>query len=1139
MGKRLMDFVAWLGAAIVATGLLIGAPLLLLAAGDGWPGPTAVPTAEQVGEFFTTRLSDEHLIAVFVIVGWLLWAHFVFVFVIEFVSQLRNRESKELHSAAITQRAARFIVTGLFRLGATSTAILGVVGPGASAGAVVMMSSQAGAQELPEGVTFDTDPESDTTTTTLFGSDDGSSSTIVMADPSVSPRDGKIPYLVVEDDTLWDISERHTGDPQRWREVFDASKGFTQPGADDRVLEQPRLINPGMVLLLPGDAVDVPAVDEALVEAVYGPSTTTVTPGRVGVGAVGSAPEQTPQERLETKEALAEAQEGGGATYEDQIGAQSVEPETVVEAPADSVAPPTSMPAAVVEQAFNPEAERETVDASVPAVGLTPSTAAVGFGAGGVLFATFMAMRLAKSKRWTRASRRPGEVLAPLDEDSAELERETIEAADFEQAEFYGRAWHSLASRKMGLEETCQPLLAIRHGDELQVLMSEPISDAPHPWVCASVEDDRAVWTLPIDTGTMHLLPDDLGGAGLPLMVNVGENVFVNLEATGPFGVSGDPHRAVGLARSAMWEVAVSPWVDGVDIRMTEAAAERMGLDGGEVAVALDQDVTATTTLVAATMEGHGIANIHVARAARGAESFPTLVIADASDEPALQGVLLAARELRLPIGVLVLDGRSDSYVAEVDGVGNLTLSPSGLRARASFAEVDRGAMFHELERQRSLLRSVVGSEPVVREVSAVHGPELAEVSVLAGAVVVDGDASGSVHADVDASLEPVASPSIHADTEFPAPPTQVRVSAQDDVESPSDAVSADPTDGDDVAATAVDDELVVDDSPTVVNSGAQQPVSSADDYLIDDAGQDSAEEAEDDLAVLRAVPVTSDADSDMTVQHVPSADEYEAVGTGGVIDLRESAPLQVEQGTLFVRVLGTPEIIGETLTNVSETVLSFMAFLALEGEQNRDALKEAMFKKGAGVPDSTWRSLTKRVREQIPVANYPKLIDQNVYQVLSTVTDFGMMMSKLAAAEGIEDADERLDEMAEALTLIGGEPFGSGRLDDCWDWIDKLASQPRLCLEAAVNDAVTKAVTLAMDLGRREDALEIIAKGQLANPHGEWLTTTQVQLLIELDRRNSAQTVVEKYEAHWRDVFAMEPSGGPREMFERRRAAS
>ena len=1152
MGKRLMDLIAWLGAALVATGLLIGAPLLLLAAGDGWPGPTSVPTAEQVGEFLTTRLSDENLVAVFVIAGWLLWAHFVFVFVVEFVNQLRDRQSKELHTAAITQRAARFVVTGLFRLGATSTAILGVVGPGASAGAVVMMSTQAGAQELPEGVTIDGDPESEnpTTTTTLFGSDDGTSSTFVMSDPNVSARDGKIPYLVAEDDTLWDISERHTGDPQRWREVFDASQGFTQPGADGRVLEHPRLINPGMVLLLPGDAVDVPAVDEALVEAVYGPS--SLSTDRVGIGPVGSAPEATTAEVAETEQAVEAAAAEAGASYEDQIGAQTTDAAAVVEAPAESVAPPTSMPAAVVEQPFDSEAEAEIAEASLPAIGLTSSTAAVGFGAGGVIFATFMAMRLRKSKRWTRASKHPGEHPAPLDEDSAELEREVIESSDFEQAEFYGRAWHSLASRKMDADDACQPLLAIRHNDELQVLMSEPSDKVPYPWVCASIEDDAAIWTLPIDPETMQLLPDDVGGAGLPLMVTVGENVFVNLEATGPFGVSGDASRAVGLARSVMWEVAVSPYVDGVDIRMTEAAAARMGLDGGESPAAIDQDVTATTTLVAATMEGHGIANIHVARASRGAESFPTLVVADASDEEHLQGVLLGARELRLPIGVMVLDGRGDAYLAESDAAGNLTLSPSGLRARGAFAEVDRGAMFAELERQRTLLRKVVGSEPVVREVQPVHGREFAEVSVVAGSAPVGSAPTVPVYGDMGDSFEPVASPSLPAEVELPAPPDGSALPADDFDEpsgealpvygtfgedgAPNDVVRNDTAEGDDI------DELVIEYVPTVETPDGTMPVThvgSSETYAADDVGgQGNEPVTEEELAVVQAVPVATDT-STASGEHVPSTDEYEYVSASDVIDIREKAPLLVEDGTLLVRVLGKPEILGKTNGNVSDTVLSFVAFLALEGHQNRDSVKMAMFKKGTAVPDSTWRSLTSRVRAQIPEANYPQLIDASVYRVVSTVTDFDLMMSRLADAETSEDPNERLDAMTEALSLISGEPFGSGRLDDCWDWIDKLASQPRVHLESAVSDAVNKAVTLAVDLGRREEALELIAKGKLANPHGEWLTTTQVRLLIELDRRSSAETIVKAYEAHWRDDFEIEPSSGPREIFETTKAAS
>ena len=704
MGSRLKDFVAWLGAALVVSALLVGAPLLLLTAGGGWPGPTSVPTAEQVGDFFTNRLSDENVIAIFVIVGWLLWAHFVFVFLVELFNQVRDRESKELHTAAITQRAARFLVKGLFRLGATSTAILGVVGPTATAGAVVVMSNHVGAQELPDGGATNNETARDITTPTIDFSGDYSSTMTVVTD-SLSPRDGRVPYLVLEEDTLWDISERHTGDPQRWREIFDASSGFVQPGADDRVLENPRLINPGMVLLLPGDSIGVPEIDEALVEAVYGPSTAALD-SRVGSGAIGGAPQDD-----DTGLTTAAAPETSEVFETESFGGLSE---------------PTAAPG---EGSMELDVEQEQGFPSN--IGMSPTTAAAGFGAGGVLFATFMAMRLNKTRRWTRSLRRPGEAVATLDSESVELEREVMGAADFQQTEFYGRAWRSLATRPMETDDCCLPLLAIRHHNELQVLMSEPREDAPFPWSCVVVEDDRSVWSIPIDQATMSNLPDERVTGGLPLMVTVGENLFVNLEAIGPIGLMGDSGRTSGLARAMVWELVTSPWIDGIDVRVTEQAALRLGLDVGENAIVVSQEVTASAMLATATLDSHRLASIHSARAILDAELHPTLVIGDVSDSDVLQSVLELVRQRRAPVGVVMLDDTNSAYLADIDAAGNLVLNPSGLRCRSAFAEVDRGDLFVRLESQRARLVNRVDGSDVQRDLSQVHEGQFARVSTL------------------------------------------------------------------------------------------------------------------------------------------------------------------------------------------------------------------------------------------------------------------------------------------------------------------------------------------------------------------------------------------------------------------------
>ena len=60
-------------------------------------------------------------------------------------------------------------------------------------------------------------------------------------------------YQVQRRDTLWDIAERHLGDPFRWVEIYEMSKDLPQP--DGRTLTDPDLIYAGWLVRLPADAV--------------------------------------------------------------------------------------------------------------------------------------------------------------------------------------------------------------------------------------------------------------------------------------------------------------------------------------------------------------------------------------------------------------------------------------------------------------------------------------------------------------------------------------------------------------------------------------------------------------------------------------------------------------------------------------------------------------------------------------------------------------------------------------------------------------------------------------------------------------------------------------------------------------------
>lgn len=59
-------------------------------------------------------------------------------------------------------------------------------------------------------------------------------------------------HVVRRGDSLWDLAERHLGDPLRWRDLFELNRGRRQP--DGGALVHPDRLTPGWVLAVAEDA---------------------------------------------------------------------------------------------------------------------------------------------------------------------------------------------------------------------------------------------------------------------------------------------------------------------------------------------------------------------------------------------------------------------------------------------------------------------------------------------------------------------------------------------------------------------------------------------------------------------------------------------------------------------------------------------------------------------------------------------------------------------------------------------------------------------------------------------------------------------------------------------------------------------
>ena len=213
--------------------LVVGLPAAL-AAWVGWPLPAEVPSLSQIGDALRdTYIPDEFLVNVLAVVCWLVWIELVASLLVEAVAYARGRKAGAVPFAGGLQRGAARLIATVALLGSL-LATKGVSGSGGlGLRALVPPASQ---QPL-----------------VTMAADEATEERAARAGAEVGSRLAAAPtYEVQRRDTLWDIAERHLGDPFRWQEIFHLNQGRVQP--DGRCLTDPDLIHAGWRLELPDDA---------------------------------------------------------------------------------------------------------------------------------------------------------------------------------------------------------------------------------------------------------------------------------------------------------------------------------------------------------------------------------------------------------------------------------------------------------------------------------------------------------------------------------------------------------------------------------------------------------------------------------------------------------------------------------------------------------------------------------------------------------------------------------------------------------------------------------------------------------------------------------------------------------------------
>ncbi len=256
--NRAADVGRGVAALVGAVVLVVGVPVALVA-WVGSPLPAAVPSLSEITSALRdTYIPDEFLVKLLALVCWLAWIELVASLLVEAVAYARGRKAGAVPLAGGLQRGAARLVATVALLGAV-LATKGMPESAARGGqALAPVTQPAMALVVDEG-------EVDHATDAAGRSDAGA--------PATAPT-----YEVQRRDTLWDIAERHLGDPLRWQEIFHLNQGC--PQADGGCLTDPDLIDAGWQLSLPADAVGVvvaPAATTAAEPAKRSPAPAAVS----------------------------------------------------------------------------------------------------------------------------------------------------------------------------------------------------------------------------------------------------------------------------------------------------------------------------------------------------------------------------------------------------------------------------------------------------------------------------------------------------------------------------------------------------------------------------------------------------------------------------------------------------------------------------------------------------------------------------------------------------------------------------------------------------------------------------------------------------------------------------------------------
>ncbi|OFE14467.1 hypothetical protein BA895_10985 [Humibacillus sp. DSM 29435] len=443
---------------------------------------------------------------------------------------------------------------------------------------------------------------------------------------------------VEKGDTLSQIALEELGNAGRYPEIFNASRGITQP--DGAHLRDPNLIYVGWALNIPQPATTASAGTPAPHQAAHvhpkppkqnpPPHPNEAAP-RARAGAVGAPTKVAPP-----NQAPASGRVGAGEWWRITDGRVSA-------ATAPKTAP--SAPTAPAGKSLTPPAETPRATTSETATAPKTIFAApwvlTGLTGGGGFLAGSMMLVLRRRRRAQFRARRPGRTIATPQPRLAPVEKTitVIGSAAIPDVERLDQVLCRLAAARTGCQLVMPEVAAVqltRH--TLTLHLSNPMT-LPQPWNGSA---DAMHWVVYTTTDTVEqigpLVPDQ--PAPYPLLVTIGHGTagdtwLLNVEDL-TLNITGDLDYSRDFARYLVAEIACNPWSHGVRAELVGVATEVAAMNPDRVRVHDDGDAAAEVLAAAVAMidraqdAGIDVTNARATQA--GADTWPArLIILDAA----------------------------------------------------------------------------------------------------------------------------------------------------------------------------------------------------------------------------------------------------------------------------------------------------------------------------------------------------------------------------------------------------------------------------------------------------------------------------------------------------------------------------